>query len=292
MQDPRNEGRGRPLDLSQNFLANRGRAAAYGRLLEEVFGGSPVRPLLPDPPWEVLAYFGADGSCLAGVEIGELALVLDGVDVTAMAIRLAGVAPAHRGLGLFRSLMQSALRMVDGRGEIPTLLYTEDDGLYSQFGFVQLAQHAFVGLPPPAAALPPARPLDRTEADALINRLALARSPVSAQCAVRSAVDLLRSNLDDDDLRFAVLDAGDALVVYEMVEEDLIIVDIVARTIPTMAEIVGALETGARRVRTLFPPDRLGWDGMPERDDTGLMIRGRAPPAMQRPFMLPPTTSF
>ena len=70
------------------------------------------------------------------------------------------------------------------------------------------------------------------------------------------------------------------------------IVDIAARTIPTMAEIVDALRAGTRRVRTLFPPDRLSWDGVPTRDDTGLMIRGPVPAAMRRPFMLPPTTSF
>ena len=293
MRDPRNEGRGQPLDLSQNFLGDGPRAAAYARLLEDVFGATPDRSDVPDPPWDLLAFFEPDGDCVAGVEVGELSLVLDGVHSVAIAIRLAGVVPSHRGRGLFRDLMDTALQMCGERGHaVPTLLYTEDSALYTRFGFAPLVQHAFVGAPPDAAVRGTARPLDRAEADALIQRLASVRAPVSLHCAVRGAADLLRSNLDDEDLRFAVIDSLEALLAYERDEDDLVIVDIVARTIPTMAEIVGALGAGVRRVRTLFPPDRLGWEGVPTRDETGLMIRGRVPPAMRKPFMLPPTTSF
>ncbi len=293
MRDPRNEGGGQVLDLSQNFFDDDARAAAYGRLVADVFDFAPSRPLVPDPVWQVLAYFEPDGTCVAGVEIGELTLVLDGVDSASTAIRLAGVAPSHRGQGLFRSLMDAALGMCDARdGSAPTLLYTEDDDLYARFGFVRLAQHAFVGAAPKAARLPPARSVDRSDALVLIDRLASGRAPISLHCAVCCAADLLRSNLDDEDLRFAVLDGMETLLLYEMDEDDLVIVDIVARTIPTMAEIVGALAPGKRRVRTLFSPDRLSWDGTPEREDTGLMIRGELPAAMRRPFMLPPTTSF
>ena len=68
--------------------------------------------------------------------------------------------------------------------------------------------------------------------------------------------------------------------------------DVAAAAMPTMAQIVAALEPTPRRVRTLFPPDRLDWQSMPEADDTGLMIRGVVPAALRRPFMLPPTTAF
>ena len=293
MRDPRNEGRGQPLDLSQNFLGDGPRAAAYARLLEDVFGATPDRSDVPDPPWDLLAFFEPDGDCVAGVEVGELSLVLDGVHSVAIAIRLAGVVPSHRGRGLFRDLMDTALAFSDRRGDgAPVLLYTGDASLYARFGFVPLAQHAFAGVPPAPAPSPPARYLDRTEAVGLIDRVGPKRAPVSRHCAVHGALDLLRSNLDDDDLRFAVLGPSDALVVYEQNEDELVIVDVVGATIPTMAEIVGAVGPRAGRVRTLFPPDRLGWDGVPLRDETGLMIRGRVPEAMQRPFMLPPTTSF
>ena len=293
MRDPRNEGGGELLDLSQNFSADKARAASYAKLVEDVFAYAPSRPPAPDPNWEILAYFDAGGSCVAGIEIGELSLVLDGADGTATAIRLACVAPSHRGQGLFRKLMQGALRLCDERaGAAPTLLYTEDDALYTRFGFVPLAQHAFVGASPRAGAIEAARSLDRAEANALIDGLASVRAPVSLHCAVRGAADLLRASLGDEDLQLAALDTLNALLVYELDDEELVVVDVVAATIPTMAEIVGALGVGKRRVRTLFPPDRLCWDGEPTRDETGLMIRGPLPAAMRRPFMLPPTTSF
>ncbi len=290
MRDPRNEGRAGVLKCCRNFLADGARAAAYARLVGDIFATAPARPAVPDPPWDVLAYFEADGTCVAGIEIGALALLLDGAGATVSAIRLAGVAPSHRGRGLFRDLMKQALAICDARGDA-TLLYTEDDGLYSRFGFVELAQHAFVGPPPTAPARRAAAPLDRAHAGALIDRLGPVRAPVSSRCAVRRGVDLLQANLDDEDLRFALLDA-DTLLIYELDADELVVVDIVARTIPPLADIVGALGVGVRRVRTLFAPDRLGWDGTPVRDDTGLMVRGRLPPAMRRPFMLPPTTSF
>jgi GNAT superfamily N-acetyltransferase len=269
-------------------------ADAYARLLQEVFDFVPRRAPVPDPQWHVLALFEPQGACVAGFEIAKLGLVLDGEERVAMAIRLAGVAPSHRGRGLFRTLMEHALAACAQRaGGAPILLYTEDEALYTRFGFAPLVQHAFVGLAPsPAPISAAARPVSRAEMIELIDRLAPRRAPVSLQCAVRGGTDLLRANVEESDLRLAFLDAADALMIYEQEEAELVIVDIVAAVIPTMATIVGALAPDARRVRTLFPPDRLAWDAKPVPDDTGLMIRGEVPPAMRRPFMLPPTTGF
>lgn len=294
MSNPRNEGSFSPFSLSQNVLADPGAADAYARLLQEVFDFVPRRAPVPDPHWHVLALFEPQGACVAGIEIAKLGLVLDGEERVAMAIRLAGVAPSHRGRGLFRTLMEHALAACAQRaGAAPILLYTEDEALYTRFGFAPLVQHAFVGLAPsPAPISAAARPVSRAEMIELIDRLAPRRAPVSLQCAVRGGTDLLRANVEESDLRLAFLDAADALVIYEQEEAELVIVDIVAAVIPTMATIVGALAPDARRVRTLFPPDRLAWDATPVPDDTGLMIRGEVPPAIRRPFMLPPTTGF
>lgn len=292
MSNPRNEGSFSPFSLSQNVLDEPQAADAYARLLQEVFDFVPRRAPVPDPHWHVLALFEPQGACVAGIEIAELGLVLDGEASVAMAIRLAGVALSHRGRGLFRTLMEHALAACAQRaGAKPILLYTEDEALYTRFGFAPLVQHAFVGLAPSPTPSAAARPVLRAEAIELIDRLAPRRAPVSLQCAVRGGTDLLRANVEESDLRLAFLDAADALVIYEQ-EAELVIVDIVAAVIPTMATIVGALAPDARRVRTLFTPDRLAWDATPVPDDTGLMIRGEVPPAMRRPFMLPPTTGF
>jgi GNAT superfamily N-acetyltransferase len=293
MSNPRNEGSFSPFSLSQNVLADPRAAGAYARLLQEVFDFVPRRAPVPDPQWRVLALFEPQGACVAGIEIAELGLVLDGEASVAMAIRLAGVAPSHRGRGLFRTLMEDALGACAQRaGAAPILLYTEDEALYTRFGFAPLVQHAFVGLSPTPSASAASRPVSHAEAIELIDRLAPRRAPVSQQCAVRGGTDLLRATVEEIDLRLAFLDAADALVIYEQKDAELVIVDIVATVIPTMTTIVGALAPDARRVRTLFPPDRLAWDGTPLPDDTGLMIRGEVPPAMRRPFMLPPTTGF
>ena len=266
-------------------------AAAYDVFLREVFDFAPPRPRCADPSWEAWAYFDDSGRCIAGLEVCALDLVVDRVDVAFAALRLVGVAPSHRGSGLFRDLVPRALEWCDAHG--PTLLYTAVHGLYTPFGFAPLAQHAFVGpAPAPTVGVPPAKPIDAARARVLIDRLAPSRTPVSWQCAIRGATGLLRASLDDDDLALAYSEDLDALLVHESDGDELVLVDVIAARMPAIAEIVAALRVDARRLRVLFPSDRLGWEGTPERDETGLMIRGSVPAAMRRPFMLPPTTSF
>ena len=281
------------LTFRQGFLTEDPFAAAYGALLRDVFGNAPPRFRNEHPAWVPFGYFAADGTCVAGLETAVLGLFADGAPAEATAIRLAGVAEAYRGRGLFRNLMIRALGWCSAQSAGPTLLYTEDHDLYGRFGFQPLAQHAFVGPPPRPSPVRAAKIIDLAQAEPLLDRLNATRAPISNVCAVLNASDLLRTNLrGDHDVELAYAADLDALIVHEHEEDALAIVDIVARAIPSMAQIVGALRSQASRVRTLFPPDRLAWHGVPEPDDTGLMIRGAVPAAMRRPFMLPPTTSF
>ncbi len=282
------------LTMRQDFFADPAASAAHGALLLDVFAiDARARDAMAgvDLAWMPFAAFTDDGACVASVEAAVLRLCCDGAPAAATGLRSVAVRPAWRGRGLFRALTLQALAWCETTPG-PTLLYTGEPALYARFGFASLAQHAFVGaMPAVAVATTPARPLDRDGDLALVNRLLATRAPVSERCAMVGATSLFLTALGGEDLAVAHLPAQDALVVYEEDEEALTLVDVVAATIPPLPAILGALPR-RRWLKTLFPPDRLGWDGAPVPDDTGLMRRGPLPPAMRRPFMLPPTAGF
>ena len=286
------------LVLRTDIVDDRGAYAAYADLVARVFDialEAPNPAISRDPAWVPFAYFDPAGHCVACVEAASLDMRLDGKDGRATAIRLAAVDPEWRGRGLFRNLMDLALAWCATAATGPTLLYTEDDALYGRFGFRSLPQHAFVG---PAPELLPGRPARMVDAEdpadsALIAALLAKRAPLSDRCAILRAPSLFMTNMAADDLVLAYASDLDALVAYELDAQGITLVDVVSASIPSLACLLGVLPMRAATVRVLFPPDRLGWDGMPTPDnETGLMARGALPSAMRRPFMLPPTTEF
>ncbi len=283
------------LTMRRDFFANPVALAAYAALLLDVFG-IDVRArdarAGTDHPWTPFAAFTDGGACVATLEATALPLWCDGAPDAATAIRSVATDPAWRGLGLFRTLAGQALAWCEARPG-PVLLYTAEPAIYAGLGFEQLPQHAFVGAMPGAAASEPARPLDRVADFALLKRCLAGRAPVSNRCAMVGAPSLFLTMLGEErDLAIAHLPAWDAVIVYKEEDDALVLADVVAATIPPLPAILGALPRHHRWLKTLFPPDRLGWDGTPDEDDTGLMGRGALPAAMRRPFMLPPTAGF
>ena len=282
------------LTMRRAFFADPAATAAYAALLWEVFEidvSARDARAGTNHAWTPFAAFTADGACVGTVEATVLPLWCDGAPGAATAIRSVAVHPAWRGLGLFRTLAGQALAWCEARPG-PVLLYTGEPAIYTGLGFAQLAQHAFIGAMPEAAASVPARPLDRVADGALLRRCVAGRTPVSNRCAMGGAPSLFLTMLDEErDLAIGHLPAWDAVIVYKEEDDALVLADVVAATIPPLPAILGALPR-RRWLKTLFPPDRLRWDGSPVSDDTGLMARGPLPPAMRRPFMLPPTTSF
>ncbi len=276
-----------------DFFADAVAAAAHAHLVRAVFDFEPVRAEAEDPAWMPFALFDPAGACVAAVEAAVLAMILDGTETRVTAIRLVGVAASYRGRGLFRDVMQHALTWCEAQAAGPTLLYTEEHALYTRFGFDPLAQHTFGGTAPVAQRGQPAEIVSVAQAGSLLDRLLPARAPLSTRCAILRASDLVRASLEADaDLTLAYARDLDALIVLAIEDDTLVLADIIAERIPSLTEIVGVIAPRPARVRTMFPPDRLSWHGAPERDETGLMIRGPLPAAMGRPFMLPPTMSF
>ena len=257
-------------------------------MLERVFDVAPVDDGLA-PRWRASGYFDESGDCVASLEVAHLDLVLAGDTHVATGIRLVAVHPDWRGRGLSRDLMTAALATTPGL----VLLYAENLDLYRRYGFRPMPQYAFVGPAPGPVGARNSRSLDVIADRGLIETALSRRAPVSSSCALVGAPGLFFERLAADaDLRLAYLAETNTIVVYEIADETLVLVDVIAETIPPLAAILGALVRRFTTVKTLFRPDRLDWRGEPVRDDTGLMIRGTIPPVMSEPFMLPPTTEF
>ncbi len=279
-------------DFSDDPSAHR----AYAALMHDVFAWDAAAhaSLGHDPDWRAFALFDRQGRCAAGVEAAVLTLMVDAERLSITGIRLAGVDPGWRGLGLFRDIMVAALAWCEQAAPGPTLLYTADHALYDRFGFQPLPQYKTTGPASSEAAPRPSRVIDpRSGADdAMLRRLLATRAPVSHHCALVDAASLFLSNIvDAEDLVLAHVPSLDTILVYEEDDTAIVLVDVVAAAVPTMAQILSALPHRAQ-VTTLFPPDRLDWTGDLVPEDTGLMIRGPVPAALARPFMLPPTTEF
>ena len=257
----------------------------FGVLSETVFEMEPA------PAWPVMAFIDDIGRCAAGLQHRILRLACDGAPFPVTAIRNVVVAPEWRGHGLMHDLMARTLLWCDAHAAV-TLLYAETPSLYARQGFAPLPQHAFEADAPEPTGEPTARPLDGREEGALTTRLLASRAPVSSLCGVLDDGGMAEHKLRSGAWPFVHDAALDALIVREMEGDTLVLCDVISARIPSAARILGALGARPKRLRTLFPPDKLAWDGDPVPDDAGLMARGTLPPAMRRPFILPPTFEF
>ena len=294
----------------QAFFADAAARAAYAALMQAVFDiDVDARDALAgiDPTCRPFAVFDATGACIASVEVLALPLILDGCACEAAAIRSVAVAEAWRGHGLFRTLMAEALAWCDATFAGPALLYTAESSLYERFGFRDVPQHKVVGAAPAVDALPAVDAVPAVDAKgdlrrlalarpadvALIKRLLEARAPVSDHVAVTGGAAVFMTQVAaDDTMDLDYAGSLDALVVSRQSAKNLMLVDIVAPVIPALAKVLAVLGRSVDRAEILFPADKLAWSGRVKRDDTGLMIRGPWPAALNRPFMLPPTAGF
>lgn len=283
------------LTLRRAFQGDARARSSMSALLRAVFDLRLPAWAVLETPWVPFAFFDEGGCCVASLEVGVLPLMVDGQRAATTGIRSVAVHPDWRGRGLFRDLMIEAIAWCDARSSSPLLLYSAEPKLYERLGFRLLPQHAFSGVPPQPLAAQPARAISLEDAGdrALVLRLLHARTPVSFQCGIIGGASRFLANVaTGEDLVLAYGPEHDALIVYESADDGLVLVDVVAAAIPSMATILAILAARPMRVTTLFPPDRLDWHGEPVLDDTGLMVRGVIPPAMERPFMLPPTAEF
>ena len=87
----------------------------------------------------------------------------------------------------------------------------------------------------------------------------------------------------------------DAVIAWRMGGDGAFhLLDVVGRTIPSLAEILGALEVQAHTVVCYFPTDNLNWQGASVIDENRLpfMVRGDLSLLPSEPFALTPMADF
>lgn len=274
------------LRLHSGALVRSAEVAARDTLIAEVLGTHPTCG------WRAFAVFDGDGRCVANVDAAILPGVVEGRPVMIGALAAAAVHPEWRGRGLFRSVMEEALAWCEPQAPA-ILLFTGTPDLYRRFGFRQVAQHAFLGAPPPEAIGYGAQPLDPIRDQARIRALVRRRTAPSRRFSLFVDAPVFLGNLARDrDLEVAHLPELEAMVLYQMSDDVLTIADLVATRMPRLSDVLGALNLQPRLITTLFTPDLLDWHAEPRLDDTGLMIRGGANVLPNTAFMIPPTMEF
>ena len=240
-----------------------------------------------------------NGEVVAHVGVMEIAVTLDGRARTLAGIHAVCTHPAHRGRGLLRATLTRALAWVDARYDT-AVLWANDREIYRRFGFVAHAESVFtmaVAAPSPAASSSP-RQLsldDPADVRLLRDRLA-ARAPVSRRCGSRepgwlALVDLALSPAPGPTL--ARLPELDSVVAYVMEGRTLLLHDVIAPRMPSLAALVPLLGVDADAVRVFFSPDDLGAAALaagPTPLDDFLMVRGAPLLDRNEPFAFSPLT--
>ena len=250
----------------------------------------------PDPSSVPFAWFDAAGACIANITVFSLPLVVDGEVVRAAGLQSGAVRPDHRGQGLYRDVMEAALRHCDEEGFAAVALLTDTPDLYTRHGFRPLMQHRFVGPAPMGGQALPTRLLDIGKADdiAAMARLLDERQPVSARFAPlrQRAMFLFNASLMPD-LRLDLV--GEAAVAWRMAQDGRFeLLDIAGPDIPSLADLLASLRIAPSRVIVHFAPDRLGWTGDAVADAGDMVLMLRAPEGLlpQHPFALSPMAEF
>lgn len=278
-----------PLHFRSDYAHTKEGLAELSRLILDIFAVdiSPLDRLGHD--LSVVAFgWWQDGNLIANVSLYERRLWLAGEEVAAFGVQSVAVRPEWRGRGLFRDLMRRALDHADARVSL-VILATGTPGLYRPFGFRQLQevkssstwvrQRAEAGF---------RELLLNVDADiALLRDLFSRRVPTSllASACDHPALFMLKASLTPG-IKLLHLPQLDAVVAVKRNWRTMILLDVVAPSIPPLAAIMTALDFDGARVDVHLTPDRLCWTPDETQPvDNGYMVRGAFAPEGQA-FML------
>lgn len=233
-----------------------------------------------------------EGRVVAHAGVLEVPLVLDGRAVVAAGVHAVCTAPDARGRGHARRVLEAALAHASRYDTI--LLHANDAALYRKFGFRDVEQVAFVSPVPRGPKTASMRRLADTRTDdvALVHAAFAERTPVSHVLGIGGAGPLFV--MDE------VLGCGgfarlwhaadlDAIIACDLDDEHVLqIYDVVARELPTIADIVARVPGRVDTVELLFVPDRVGgtWTTRSLAPPDVFMVKGAFVGA--RELVLPP----
>lgn len=229
-----------------------------------------------------------DERLVANVSLYERRLWLSGQQVVAFGVQSVATRSEWRNRGLFRDLMGRALDYADQRSDL-VILGTGTPDLYRPFGFRQIEEMRFSSKLTQRSSASACRELSLDDDDdlALLNRTFANRVPTSllASACDHPALFMLKAKLTAE-IRLLHLTQLDAVVAVKQDTSSLTILDIVASKIPSVDEIVSAIDFHGQQVQVHLTPDRLSW--LPDEKypiDNGYMVRGPFAPEGQA-FML------
>lgn len=216
-----------------------------------------------------------DSRCVANVTVLPMHLCIDGESHRAAAIQSVATHPRWRNRGLFRRLMEAALRWCDARYQ-NLFLFTDSPRLYEPFGFrthhVSIF-HKTLGTKQRRAS---SRMFRSGDEDWLLKLLA-ERTPSSKRFGFfdHRAMFMLHS-IGSGFSQLRVFPELDCVVVATQQGAKLRIDDIVARVMPRFDELLSAFSHERQQVEFGFSPEQLGInaDEKHANSDTQLMVRG------------------
>jgi len=248
-----------------------------------------------EPTYRSFSYFTENGICAANASTINVPLFLSGSPVKAMGIQSVATRPAYRHQGLSRDLLARSLAWCDAQADL-VLLHTSIPDFYLPLGFRAVQEHAFAGPPPEAVGEDCAYKLSwKSQKDRdLLRNMLLKRGPVSNVASICGLPGMFVLNaMGTEALSLYHLPALQVIVAVKQKDGDtLCLLDVVGQIMPTLAQILGALDCATQRIETHFSPDLLRWSGteMPCQKKNVLMARGDL--NVDNPFMLQPTLAF
>lgn len=199
------------------------------------------------------------GRVVAHVGVLEIPVWLAGEPRTVAGIHAVCSDPLQRGRGHMRAAMQRALAWVDARYET-ALLWANDPGIYGRFGFVAREESMFVGPVHggPARGIQPLS-LEHPADVAFVRERLADRHAVSGSIATREPgwLGLLDLALWTPGPSLAYVPELDCIVVYAVRERFLDLYDVIARDIPSLADIAARLGERIDTAIVYFSPDLL-----------------------------------
>ncbi|PVE49891.1 GNAT family N-acetyltransferase [Rhizobium rhizogenes] len=278
------------LDFRSDYAHSSDGLSELARLIYDVFKVdiSSLDRLGHDPSVVAFGWW-LDHELVANVSLYERRLWLKGEQVTAFGVQSVAVRPEWRGKGLFRDLMGRALSFADARVDL-VILATATPNLYTPFGFRQVREATFSAKFAARLSQQRYRALSLNEDTdlALLRDLFSRRIPTSlmASACDHPALFMLKA-VETPEIELLHLPDLDAVVAVKGRNgPSMILIDIVAQSIPSLEEIVSALGYVGERIDVHLTPDCLSWTpGEQTPVDNGYMVRGFFPPEGQA-FML------
>ncbi len=230
-----------------------------------------------------------NGQIVSHVGLLETTIVVLGQETRLGGVHGVCTLESERRKGHFRRCMESLLEDCEGRLET-LVLTTENPEYYEPFGFRTVAEHKFVAPVAPRAKASAFRPFDLARAGELdrLDRLLEERTPVSNVYGVVRELDIFKFSQGSQGLYYS--DDLDCFAVFELSGSRTTIIDVVARELPPIDELLARIPSHTETVEFYFSPDRFDVAARPEifrYDQDQFLVRGPFA-AEHEHFMVPP----